>query len=73
MATIRERLCAALEARGYTKVESRSRKYVTYTHADKPDRILFVGKSGALRAGKNVTESFAVETFKQKLLAENAQ
>ena len=68
--TIRERLCAALEARGYQKVDSRSRKYINYKHVDNPDRILFVGKSGALRTGKNVTDSIAVENFKKKLLEE---
>ena len=52
-----------------TIVQSRSRKHVTL---ERPDGFFFyVGKAGALRFGKTVTDSVAApDDFKRRLLAE---
>ena len=55
-----------------TIVRSRSRKHVTL---ERPDGCFFyVGKAGALRFGKTVTDSVAApEDFKRRLLEETGQ
>ena len=70
--TLQQRLIEALiaTARG-TRVESRSRKYITLKRPD--GSFYFVGKAGALRYGKTVSASIAApEDFKRRLLEENA-
>ena len=70
--TLQQRLIEALiaTARG-TRVESRSRKYVTLHRPD--GSFYFVGRAGALRYGKTVAASIAApEDFKRRLLEENA-
>lgn len=66
--TVRDRLIAALKLRGYKEVESRSYKYVTMTkdHCS----YYFIGKAGALRKGRIVTDSVPVERFKRELLTD---
>ena len=68
--TLQQRLVDALIASGRgTPVTSRSRKYVTLKRPD--GGFYFVGKAGALRFGKTVTDSMAApDEFKQRLLAE---
>lgn len=63
--TFHDRLCAGLEARGYKRVDGGGR----YTKFWKPAEVLagtiagkdkvfcFVGPNGALRSGRNITES----------------
>ena len=70
--TLQQRLIEALIATGRgTRVESRSRKYVTLKRPD--GSFYFVGPAGALRFGKTVTSSIAApEDFKRRLLEENA-
>ena len=70
--TLQQRLIEALIATGRgTRVESRSRKYVTLKRPD--GSFYFVGKAGALRFGKTVSASIAApEDFKRRLLEENA-
>ncbi|QNT69131.1 hypothetical protein [Defluviicoccus vanus] len=68
--TLQQRLVDALVATGRgTIVPSRSRKYITL---ERPDRSFFyVGRNGALRFGRTVTDSVAApEDFKRRLLAE---
>jgi hypothetical protein len=68
--TLQQRLVDALvtTARGIP-VESRSRKYITLKRPD--GTFYFVGKAGALRYGKTVSNSMATpEDFKRRLLEE---
>ena len=66
--TIKEKLIAALKARGFKAVESRTRKYEVFKGDG--DKLIFVGKAGALRIGKTVTDSIPSERFKAMLLTE---
>jgi hypothetical protein len=68
--TLQQRLVDVLIASGRgTPVASRSRKYVTLKRPD--GGFYFVGKAGALRFGKSVSDSMAApDEFKQRLLAE---
>lgn len=68
MPTIRDRLRAALLARGYTETPGRTTRYVTMTKPGAP--TLFLGKAGALRAGPNVTLSVPQERLRLELLKE---
>ena len=71
--TLQQRLIEALIATGRgTRVESRSRKYLTLKRPD--GSFYFVGPAGALRFGKTVTASIAApEGFKRRLLEEHAR
>jgi hypothetical protein len=73
-ATIHHRLVAALIARGESLVPKRSTKYtvLTRTRRDTGESLgfYFVGRAGALRVGRTVTESIPVpETIKKRLLS----
>ena len=70
--TLQQRLIEALIATGRgTRVENRSRKYITLKRPD--GSFYFVGRAGALRFGKTVTASVAApDDFKRRLLEENA-
>lgn len=70
---LQQRLVDALIATGRgTPVESRSRKYVTLKRP--AGSFFFVGKAGALRFGKTVSDSMAApDEFKQRLLAETSK
>jgi hypothetical protein len=63
-ATIHDRLVAALIARGESLVPKRSTKYtvLTRTRRDTGESLgfYFVGRAGALRVGRTVTESSPV-------------
>lgn len=65
---IRDRLIAALEARGYKVVEIRPKS----TKMKHPDHFpfLFLGPSGSLRSGPNRTSAITVAGFKAQLLRE---
>jgi hypothetical protein len=71
--TLQQHLVDALVASGRgTLVESRSRKYVTLKRSD--GSFFYVGKAGALRFGKTVTDSMAAsDEFKQRLLAKTSK
>ncbi len=71
--TLQQRLVGAIVASGRgTLIESRSRKYVTLKRPD--GGFYFVGKAGALRFGKTVSDSMAApDEFKQRLLAETSK
>ena len=68
-----QRLVNALVAPGRgTIVPGRSRKYVTLKRPD--GSFFYVGKAGALRFGKTVTDRVAApDDFKQRLLEEIEQ
>lgn len=68
--TIQTKLIASLKARGETIVQSRSTKYIVFTRNRYPGEFFYVGKSGALRSGKTITDSYPNETVKRILLAE---
>jgi hypothetical protein len=71
--TLQQRLVDALVATGRgTIVPSRSRKYVILKRPD--GSFFYVGKAGALRFGKTVTDSVAApDDFKRRLLEEIEQ
>lgn len=56
--SIRDRFIAALTARGETRVDYPSDKYVAFTRAQ--GGHFFVGKSGALRFGPTISGSMPV-------------
>ena len=61
MATIRECLVAYLESKDWHQIPSRSEKFLVYAGRHETHCIhYFVGKSGSLRHGKSITESFPV-------------
>lgn len=68
--TLQQRLVDALITTGHgTIVPSRSRRYVALKRPD--GSFFFVGKAGALRFGKTVTDSMAApDDFKKRLLDE---
>ena len=71
--TLQQRLVDALVTTGRgTIVQSRSRKYITLERAD--GSFFYVGKAGALRFGKTLTDSMAApDEFKQRLLEDTQQ
>jgi hypothetical protein len=74
-ATIHDRLVAALIARGESLVPNRSTKYtvLTRTRRDTGESLgfYFVGRAGALRVGRKVTESIPLsDAIKKRLLGE---
>lgn len=58
--TLQGRIIEALEALGYQRVQGRTGKYVVLTRS-KDEGFYFVGKNGALRAGKNVSSSVSLQ------------
>lgn len=75
MATLQERFAAALTARGEHEVPSRSSKYRTFTRQSKgtdglPRTLFyFLGRNGALRVGRAVSDSLPCsDKFKASLL-----
>jgi hypothetical protein len=66
--TMKEKFAAALERLGEHKVESRSSRYEVYSRAR--GGFYFLGRSGALRVGRNAATSRPVnERFKASLIA----
>lgn len=63
-------LQAALTARGYNIIETRSTKY-TVMQKDGTAKRIFIGAKGALRSGNNASDSFSIsEGLRQRLLEE---
>lgn len=72
MTSLRDKFIAALTAQGETKVDSKSRKYDVFTRKGY-DGFYYVGKSGALRYGSTVSNSYPMSSaFKTRLLGEPA-
>lgn len=60
--TITQCLVDGLLASGHVEIQSKSGKYRTFVHREAPEgRRYFVGKSGGLRKGYNVTDSISME------------
>ena len=57
--TQQEYIGAYLTKLGFEKVQAKTRKYDVYKCTDKDNSFFFVGNKGALRIGKNATESHA--------------
>lgn len=55
-----DKIITAITALGSVEVKSKSAKYRTFTRPDTSD-LYFVGKNGALRTGKNVSDSISLE------------
>ncbi len=74
--TIKQKIAAALEARGYSRVVGRSRKFATYELPDQ-ERIackIFLGKSGSCRTGDTIKESHPVpDSTKLQLIRQGDQ
>jgi hypothetical protein len=63
--TIREKMIAGLQAMEFEKVQARSSKYEVFCHGDKN---WYVGVSGALRIGKNATDSISTSPIIKELI-----
>jgi len=59
MATRRQKLIAALEARGARRVEAPTRRFVVYTHPFDKGLFYYIGESGALRIGATASSSIS--------------
>ncbi len=68
--TRRQQLAAALETRGSRLLEQRKKVWV-YSHPTDPAQRYFLGSSGALRVGRNLTSSISLTDTAayQRLLA----
>ena len=55
-----EQVVQSLLAKGCRELPSPSRKYRKFTHPRGPDIFYFIGKAGALRAGKNASSSISL-------------
>jgi len=67
--TQRECIAASLQSFGYVSVPTRSNKYMAFATPAAPTQIYFIGKSGGLRYGRNVSESVSVlETTRKRWL-----
>lgn len=69
--TLQEQYASALLSRGETEIHGRSSRYRVFTRSRHDDTFYFLGKAGALRAGRSVSHSTPTsETFKELLLAD---
>lgn len=69
--TIRQQLIDGLVAIGFKPHnDSPSRKYVTFVHPRPQGSFIYVGKAGALRAGRTVSTSMALsDDYRRRVLA----
>jgi hypothetical protein len=67
--TKRERIIAALGTIGYTEVPSNSRKY-RCLQSRRAGHTYFVGKNGAVRAGKTISDSVSMTHIVERFLVE---
>jgi hypothetical protein len=63
--TIREKMIAGLQAMEFEKVQARTSKYEVFCHGDKN---WYVGVNGALRIGKNATDSLSAGPVTKELI-----
>ena len=74
--TLHDRYVAAFKARGWLEAKADPRyqhqrrmtystKYTVLTHPDKLETKLFLGKSGAVRYGRTVTQSVAMSAARK--------
>lgn len=55
-----EKLADRLQHLGFREVPSTSRKYRNFI---KGDRVLWLGRCGALRAGRTISDSISLDTY----------
>ena len=68
--TQRTKIVEQLFANGHRTVLSRSAKYQVFNVPGEAETFLFVGRSGALRKGRTVTESHSLEgTVRNRIIA----
>lgn len=68
MITMRDRYITALQCLGYVVIKT-TKKYVVMRTDDYTDRLIYVGKAGAVRVGGTVADSIPVTPdFKSRLL-----
>lgn len=60
MKTKQEKVVAFLLKRGCIELPSTSKKYRKFSHINDKDSFYFVGNKGALRAGKNISDSISL-------------
>ncbi len=66
---LRDKTEARIEACGAKRVlNTRVRKYHVWTHPTRPGIFIYLGKSGAIRVGSNVSQSISVLYFSDKWL-----
>ena len=72
MSTIQQRLIDALLARGESRVQARTGRYVVFTAKTfgKPEKFFFLGYAGALRFGRSATSSVPCDKLKARLLTQ---
>ena len=70
--TIRDRYEAGLVAIGWSLINGASSKYKTFVKTGK-DRKVFLGKSGAVRIGKNSTNSIPVQDRTKEILIDASE
>ena len=70
--TKQEQYAAALVKRGFKEIDSPSRKYRTFQPPTASGMLYFLGKSGAVRAGRNVSSSFAIGDGARRMLLQEA-
>lgn len=68
--TIHDQLCEAFRVLGYTAVPGKSAKYTVF---EKGDIFYYVGRAGALRAGKTLAGSLSLPAKTKKGLIEKAR
>jgi hypothetical protein len=63
-----EQIISVLKAKGSIEIESKSRKYRTFTYPGTQEKFYFVGKSAALRVGRTSSDSISLEMLVPRLL-----
>lgn len=63
--TRQEAICNKILAKGLKEVKGKSTKYRTFKREN--GEFYFVGKNGALRTGKSVSDSFSITSLVAKI------
>ena len=50
--------------RGFTELPGKSKKYRVFKNPKREDTLYFLGKRGAIRAGKNISSSYSIGKVK---------
>ena len=68
--TIKDKLFEVLTSMGSQVVLATSKKYQKLTVPGEPEMFYWLGKAGALRKGRTVSESYSMEPLRTRLLVE---
>ena len=68
-----DQLAELLKANGYREITSNSRKYRKFQKPGEYGVFYYVGKAGALRHGRNLSESISYTDGARKLLAQGGK